>query len=56
MYIDMANVHGEKLFVNFTFFIRKFIIFVVTLRHTQNLGYLLFYIVLFKIFIENFTF
>ena len=35
-------IHGEKLFVNFTLFIRKFIIFIVTLGHTQNVGFLLF--------------
>ena len=37
------NEHTEKnLLVNFTFFIRKFIIFIVTLGHTQNVGFLLF--------------
>ena len=35
--------HTEKnLLVNFPFFIRKFIIFIVTLGHTQNVGFLLF--------------
>ena len=32
----------KNLLVNFTFFIRKFIIFIVTLGHTQNVGFLLF--------------
>ena len=35
-------IHGEKLFINFTFFIRKFIILIVKLGHTQNVGFLLF--------------
>ena len=36
-------IYTEKnLLVNFTFFIRKFIIFIVTLGHTQNVGFLLF--------------
>ena len=46
----------KNLFVNFTFFIRKFIIFLVTLGHTQNVGFLLLkYIVIFIIFVANFT-
>ena len=32
----------KNLLVNFTFFIRKFITFIVTLGHTQNVGFLLF--------------
>ena len=37
------NLYTEKnLLVNFTFFIRKFIIFIVTLGHTENVGFLLF--------------
>ena len=58
MSVTIRNfLYTEKnLLVNFTFFIRKFIIFIVTLGHTQNVGFLLFQIVLFKIFIENFTF
>ena len=37
------SMYTEKnLLVNFTFFIRKFIIFIVTLGHTQNVGFLLF--------------
>ena len=32
----------KNLLVNFTIFIKKFIIFLVTLGHTQNLGFLLF--------------
>ena len=37
------NLYTEKnLLVNFTIFIKKFIIFLVTLGHTQNLGFLLF--------------
>ena len=38
-----AYTYTEKnLLVNFTIFIKKFIIFLVTLGHTQNLGFLLF--------------
>ena len=37
------TVYTEKnLLVNFTILIKKFIIFLVTLGHTQNLGFLLF--------------
>ena len=32
----------KNLLVNFTFFIRKLIIFIVTPGHTQNVGFLLF--------------
>ena len=32
----------KNLLVNFTIFIKKFIIFLVALGHTQNLGFLLF--------------
>ena len=39
----LQQTYTEKnLLVNFTFFIRKFIIFIVTLGHTQNVGFLLF--------------
>ena len=40
---SQAQFYTEKnLLVSFTFFIRKFIIFIVTLGHTQNVGFLLF--------------
>ena len=40
---DRGVMYMEKnLLVNFTIFIKKFIIFLVMLGHTQNLGFLLF--------------
>ena len=40
---NLSYAYTEKnLLVNFTIFIKKFIIFLVTLGHTQNLGFLLF--------------
>ena len=39
----LMNKYTKKnLLVNFTIFIKKFIIFLVTLGHIQNLGFLLF--------------
>ena len=43
----LVNIHyfiytEKNSLVNFTIFIKKFIIFLVTLGHTQNLGFLLF--------------
>ena len=35
----LFNYTEKNLLVNFTFFIRKFIIFIVTLGHTQNVGF-----------------
>ena len=54
--VSFCLVYGEKLFVNFPFFIRKFIIFIVLLRHTRNIGFLLLKIVIFMIFVAHFTF
>ena len=52
-----CNLFTQKnLFVNFNFFIRKFIIFIVALGHTQNVGFLLLKIVISMIFVENFSF
>ena len=36
------NYTEKNLLVNFTIFRKNFIIFLVTLGHTQNLGFLLF--------------
>ena len=48
--------YTEKiLFVNFTLFIRKFIIFIVALGHTRNVVFLLLKIIIFIIFVANFT-
>ena len=53
----MYFLYTEKnLFVNFPFFIRKFIIFLVSLKHTQYVGFLLLKIVVFIIFVANFNF
>ena len=42
-HFSYTEYYTEKnLLVNFTFFIRKFIIFIVTLGHTQNVEFLLF--------------
>ena len=38
----LAIITEKNLLVNFTIFIKKFIILLVTLGHTQNLGFLLF--------------
>ena len=46
----------KNLFVNFTLFMRKFIIFLLTLGHTQNVGFLLLKMVIFSIFVANFSF
>ena len=42
------------LFVNFTLFIRKFIIFIDALGYTRHVAFLLFRIIIFIIFVENF--
>ena len=40
--ITLDQYTEKNLLVNFTIFIKKFIIFLVMLGHTQNLGFLLF--------------
>ena len=53
----MYFLYTQKiLFVNFPFFVRKFIIFLVSLEHTQYVGFLLLKIVVFIIFVANFNF
>ena len=54
-YIVKSLYTEKNLFVNFTYFIRKFIIFIVALGHTQNVGFLLLKIVIFIIFVANFS-
>ena len=57
----MFTTFTEKnLFVNFTFFVRTFIIFIVALGHPRNMGFLLIKIVIFDFvamtFVTNFSF
>ena len=54
--VALIYLHGEKFIYNFTFFIRKFIIFIVALGHIRNVGFSLLKIVIFIIFVANFSF